>query len=74
MVTPSVITALLRSRIIRAAAQYRLAAIEGHRFFAAEGGLISCGTDLAQPFAQAASYIDRVLKGESADLPLQPPS
>jgi len=29
----------------------------------------------AQSFAQAASYIDRILKGETpADLPLQPPS
>jgi ABC transporter substrate binding protein len=45
------------------------------RFFAAEGGLISYGTDIAQSFAQAASYIDRILKGETpADLPLQPPS
>jgi putative tryptophan/tyrosine transport system substrate-binding protein len=50
-------------------------AIYGHRFFAAEGGLISYGTDIAQSFAQAASYIDRILKGETpAGLPLQPPS
>jgi putative ABC transport system substrate-binding protein len=75
IVMPSFITALLRPRIIRAAAQYRVPAIYGHRFFAAEGGLISYGTDIAQSFAQAASYIDRILKGEApADLPLQPPS
>jgi putative ABC transport system substrate-binding protein len=50
-------------------------AIHGHRFFAAEGGLISYGTDIAQSFAQAASYIDRILKGETpAGLALQPPS
>jgi putative tryptophan/tyrosine transport system substrate-binding protein len=70
---PSFITAVVRPRIIRAAAQYRVPAIYGHRFFAAEGGLISYGTDIAQSFAQAASYIDRILKGETpADL--QPPS
>jgi putative ABC transport system substrate-binding protein len=72
---PSFITALVRPRIIAAVAQYRVPAIYGHRFFAAEGGLISYGTDIAQSFAQAASYIDRILKGETpAALPLQPPS
>jgi putative ABC transport system substrate-binding protein len=75
VVMPSFITALVRRRIIAAAAQYRVPAIYGHRFFAAEGGLISYGTDIAQSFAQAASYIDRILKGETpAELPLQPPS
>ena len=72
---PSFITALVRPRIIRAAAQNRVPAIYGHRFFVAEGGLISYGTDIAQCFAQAASYVDRILKGETpADLPPQPPS
>jgi putative tryptophan/tyrosine transport system substrate-binding protein len=72
---PSFITAILHPRIIRAAAQNRVPAIYGHRFFAADGGLISYGPDIAQSFAQAASYIDRILKGETpADLPLQPPS
>jgi putative tryptophan/tyrosine transport system substrate-binding protein len=75
VVMPSFMTAILRPRIIAAAAQYRVPAIYGHRFFAAEGGLISYGTDIAQSFAQAASHIDRILKGETpADLPLQPPS
>jgi hypothetical protein len=41
---------------------------------AVEGGLISYGTDIAQSFAQAASYIDRVLKGKPADLLRQPSS
>ncbi len=75
VVMPSFITALLRLRIIRATARYRVPAIYGHRFFTADGGLISYGTDIAQSFAQAASYIDRILKGETpAGLPLQPPS
>jgi len=72
---PTFITAILRSRIIRTVAQYRVPAIYGHRFFAAEGGLICYGTDIAQSFAQAASYINRILKGETpADLPLELPS
>ena len=75
VVMPSFITATLRPRIIRAAAQNCVPAIYGHRFFTAEGGLISYGPDIAQSFAQAASYIDRILKGETpAGLPLQPPS
>jgi putative tryptophan/tyrosine transport system substrate-binding protein len=75
VVMPSFITAIVHPRIIGAAAQNRVPAIYGHRFFAADGGLISYGPDIAQSFAQAASYIDRILKGETpADLPLQPPS
>jgi len=75
VVLPSFVTTVLRSRIIAAVARYRVPAIYGHRFFAAEGGLISYGTDIARSFAQAALYIDRLLKGETpADLPLQPPS
>jgi hypothetical protein len=41
IVMPSFISALLRPRIIRAAAQYRVPAIHGHGFLAANGGLIS---------------------------------
>jgi putative tryptophan/tyrosine transport system substrate-binding protein len=75
VVMPSFVTAILRPRIVAAAAQYRVPAIYGHRFFVAEGGLISFGTDIAQSFAQAASSIDRILKGETpGDLPLQPPT
>ena len=75
VVMPSFIAAALRPRIIRAVAQNRVPAIYGHRFFVTQGGLISYGTDIAQCFAQAASYIDRILKGETpTDLPLQPPS
>jgi len=75
VVMPSFVTAILRPRIIAAAAQYRVPAIYGHRFFVTEGGLISYGTDIAESFAQAASYIDRILRGETpAGLSLQPPS
>jgi len=72
---PSFVTAILRRRIVAVAAQHRVPAIYGHRFFVAEGGLVSYGTDIAQSFAQAASSIDRILNGEMpGDLPLQPPS
>ena len=43
--------------------------------FAADGGLISYGPDVVDGFRQAASYADRILKGEkAADLPVQAPT
>ena len=45
------------------------------RIFAADGGLISYGPDIVDQFRRAASYVDRVLKGEKpADLPVQAPT
>jgi len=41
----------------------------------AEGGLISYGIDLADTFRQAATYVDRILRGDKpADLPVQQPT
>jgi ABC-type uncharacterized transport system substrate-binding protein len=64
-----------RGQIIALAAKHRLPAIYPYRFFAAEGGLMSYGTDMASQFRQAALYIDRILKGEKpSDLPVQLPT
>jgi putative ABC transport system substrate-binding protein len=69
---------MLRNRdlIIALAARYRLPAIYYDRPFATAGGLMSYGlTDPTEPFQQAASYIDRILRGEKpADLPVQVPT
>jgi putative tryptophan/tyrosine transport system substrate-binding protein len=44
-------------------------------FFAADRGLISYGPDRIESFRSAASYVDRILKGEKpADLPVQVPT
>ena len=41
----------------------------------AGGGLISDGPDLTGQFRQAASYVDRIFKGEKpADMPVQAPT
>jgi putative ABC transport system substrate-binding protein len=43
-----------------------------YRFFAASGGFILYGVDLPDLYRQAASYVDRILKGaKSGDLPVQ---
>jgi putative ABC transport system substrate-binding protein len=64
-----------RRQIIELAARYRLPAVYGQRFFVTEGGLISYGHDAIDPYRRAASYVDRILKGEkAADLPVQAPT
>jgi putative ABC transport system substrate-binding protein len=64
-----------RALIIKLAAQYRLPAVYPLRIFAADGGLLSYGPDAVGQFGQAASYVDRVLKGEKpTDLPVQAPT
>ena len=45
------------------------------RYFVDDGGLMSYGTDLVDQFRQAATYADRILRGEKpADLPVQAPA
>jgi putative ABC transport system substrate-binding protein len=61
--------------IVALAARYRLPAVYPYRFFTANGGLISYGSDNLVEWRQAASYVDRILKGESpAILPVQQPT
>jgi putative ABC transport system substrate-binding protein len=64
-----------RTTLARLALQSRLPAIYGTRAFAEEGGLMSYGVDLPGLFRQAATYADRILKGDKpADLPVQLPT
>jgi putative ABC transport system substrate-binding protein len=69
---------VLRNRrlIIELAARYRLPAVYPERVYALDGGLMSYGiADLIEPFRQAATYIDRILRGEKpSDLPVQAPT
>jgi putative ABC transport system substrate-binding protein len=45
------------------------------REFVAAGGLLSYGTNFVELFRQAASYVDRILRGSSpAELPVQTPT
>jgi len=52
-----------------------LPAVYPVRYHATSGGLISYGPDTIDPFRRAATYVDRILKGEKpADLPVQAPT
>jgi putative ABC transport system substrate-binding protein len=63
-----------RDVIIRLAETHRVPAIYAYRQFVSEGGLMSYGPDTADIFRRAASYVDRILKGENpAALPAQAP-
>ena len=64
-----------RDLIIALAAHYRLPAVYPFRFQAMDGGLISYGVDVSDMHRRAASYVDRILKGEKpADMPVQLPT
>ena len=68
-------TAVRRDVVITAAAKNRLPAVYPHRYFAADGGLISYGPDTIEQYRWAAGYVDRILKGEKpADLQVQAPT
>jgi len=64
-----------RELIFKLALRHRLPAVYPYRYYVAGGGLISYGPDLLGLFRQAASYVDRIFKGEKpADLPVQAPT
>jgi putative ABC transport system substrate-binding protein len=75
MVLPDVSTVNHRDLIIALAARHRLPAVYPYRFYAASGGLLSYGSDVADIFRRAAAYVDRILKGTSpGELPVQAPT
>jgi putative ABC transport system substrate-binding protein len=61
--------------VITLAAKHRLPAAYAQRLFVVAGGLMSYSSDLVEHSRQAASYVDRILKGASpAELPVETPS
>ena len=64
-----------RDLVVALAARHRVPAVYAFRFFVAAGGLMSYGTEIIEQYREAASYIDRILRGANpADLPVQAPS
>jgi putative tryptophan/tyrosine transport system substrate-binding protein len=75
LVPPDGTVILHRDLIISLAAQRKMPAIYPFHFFVAAGGLMSYGADRADIFGLAASYVDRILRGDKpADLPVQAPT
>jgi putative tryptophan/tyrosine transport system substrate-binding protein len=72
IVLPNPVTNASRRLIIELMARHRLPAVYAYSYFVREGGLVSYGVDPAEQYFQAASYVDRILKGaKPGDLPVQ---
>jgi putative ABC transport system substrate-binding protein len=64
-----------RAQIVHHAAELRLPVVYPFRGFPVAGGLMSYGTDYADLFRRAATYVDKILKGvKPADLPVEQPT
>jgi putative ABC transport system substrate-binding protein len=75
VVMPDLITNVHRAPIILAAARNNVPAVYALSVFAGEGGLLSYGVDFVDISRRAASYVDRILRGEKpSDLPVQFPT
>jgi putative ABC transport system substrate-binding protein len=75
IVTGSSFANIHRDLTIALAARHKMPAVYPARFFVTGGGLISYGPDRVDQYRRAASYVDRILKGEKpADLPVQAPT
>ena len=73
--TSSALAVVRRDLIVGLAIKHKLPAVYHRRIFADAGGLISYGPDVVDPLRRAASYVDRILKGEKpANLPVQAPT
>ena len=63
-----------RAQLTSLAARYRLPAVYPYRVFAELGGLLAYGNDRLDNYRRAATYADRILKGEKpSELPVQFP-
>jgi putative ABC transport system substrate-binding protein len=75
LLPPDSSTVVHRNLIIALAARHKLPAVYHDRLFVVGGGLMCYSTNRADQFRQAASYIDRILRGaKPAELPVQVPT
>ncbi len=73
-VMPDAFMITYRAEVTSLAAHHHLPAVYAFRFFSELGGLLSYGEDLTDNFRRAATYADRILKGEKpSELPVQGP-
>jgi putative ABC transport system substrate-binding protein len=75
VIMPDQWTLVHRAPIISAAARNNVPAVYAESPFARDGGLLSYGVDEVDPWRGAATYVDRILRGEKpGDLPVQFPT
>jgi putative ABC transport system substrate-binding protein len=75
VVMPDIFTIVHRAPIILAAARNNVPAVYAYSFFVRDGGLLSYGPDVVDISRRAATYVDRILRGEKpGDLPVQLPT
>ena len=75
VVPPDIFTATYGDLLVALAAQHRVPAVYAFGYLVSAGGLMSYGTDRVDEMRQAASYIDRILRGDKpANLPVQTPT
>jgi putative tryptophan/tyrosine transport system substrate-binding protein len=75
LVMPDSFTMSHREIIVALAARHRVPTVYPFRVFPAQGGLMSYGMNRVGVYRDAASYVDRVLRGEKpGDLPVQAPT
>ena len=75
VVTSDVLMTAHRAQIISATARNNVPAVYPSSYFARDGGLLSYGHDEVDTFRRAATYVDRILRGEKpGDLPVQFPT
>ena len=75
VVTTTALAQIHRAQIIGLAAKHRLPTIYPYRVFAQAGGLFTYGPDTIDQYRQAATYVDRILRGaKPADLPVRQPT
>jgi putative ABC transport system substrate-binding protein len=72
---PDPFVAVHRDVLVAAANRHLLPAIYPYRYFVTDGGLMSYGINTVELYRQVASYVDRVLRGDSpSNLPVQAPT
>jgi putative ABC transport system substrate-binding protein len=75
VVMPDAFTLTHLQLIVALTARHRLPSIYPFRVFTVNGGLLSYGIDHVDVYRRAASYVDRILRGEKpANLPVQAPT
>ena len=64
-----------KSQIAELTAKYRLPAVTSDRAYSESGVLMSYGTNLADQYRRAATYVDKIFKGaKPGDLPVEQPT